>query len=237
MTTFIVLLVLLFLTKPLAFMPECVLSAIVFLIGIDLIDLKGMRRIYARRRSEFWIAVITALTVVLVGVEQGILLAIVLSLIDHTQRGYRPTNAVLVRAESGTWRPQPVATGAQVLPGLMIYRFTHSMYYANSQRLAEEVSTLVNTADPPLRWFCIDASAVDDVDYTAAETLASIHDMLRDKGVQLAMSQVMDTVKADDRYALGEGFADVGFYDTLNDVVRAYERSAGGMTPGQDDSI
>ncbi len=93
-TTVVVLLVLLFLTAPLAYLPEAVLSAVVFLVGIDLIDLQGMRRIFAERRSEFWVALITAVMVVLVGVEPGILLAISLSLIDHTRRGYRPKNVV-----------------------------------------------------------------------------------------------------------------------------------------------
>ncbi len=116
-TTAIVLLVLLFFTGPLAYMPEAVLSAVVFLIGIDLIDLAGMQKIYRERRSEFWVALITTLMVVFVGVEQGIILAIVLSLIDHTRRGYRPKNAVLVPDESGVLRPQPVTSGAQALPG------------------------------------------------------------------------------------------------------------------------
>src|SRR6516162_7546186 len=88
-TSIIVLIVLLFLTAPLAYLPEAVLSAVVFLVGIDLIDVEGLRSIYAQRRSEFWVAVITTLMVVFVGVEQGILLAIVLSLIDDTRRGYR----------------------------------------------------------------------------------------------------------------------------------------------------
>ena len=111
-TTVIVLLVLLFLTAPLAYMPEAVLSAVVFLIGVDLIDLKGMRIIFSQRRSEFWVALTTTLMVVFVGVEQGILLAIVLSLIDHTRRGYRPKNAVLVPSESGVWHAQPVENRA-----------------------------------------------------------------------------------------------------------------------------
>jgi len=72
-TSLIVLLVLLFLTGPLTYMPDAVLSAVVFLIGIDLIDVKGMRSIFIRRRSEFWVALTTALMVVFIGVEQGII--------------------------------------------------------------------------------------------------------------------------------------------------------------------
>ena len=226
-TTVIVLLVLLFLTAPLAYMPEAVLSAVVFLIGLDLIDLKGMRKIFSQRRSEFWVALVTALMVVFVGVEQGILLAIVLSLIDHTRRGYRPKNAVLVPAESGAWRAQPVATKAQAIPGLLIYRFTHSLYYANSQQLSEEILDLVNSAEPPLRWFCLDAAAVDDVDYTAAETLRSLFGILKEKGIRLVVAQVLDDVKAESRYHLSQLFGEDAFYETLGDVMKAYRQQMG----------
>jgi MFS superfamily sulfate permease-like transporter len=226
-TTVIVLLVLLFLTAPLAYMPEAVLSAIVFLVGVDLIDIKGMRSVFVQRRSEFRVALITTLMVVFVGVEQGILLAIVLSLIDHTRRGYHPKNALLLPGESGNWQAQPVASRTQALPGLMIYRFTHSMYYANSQQLSEEVTGLAETARPPLRWLCIDASAIDDVDYTAAETLRSIFGILRKRGIRLVVAQVMDDVKAESRYELGRLFGEDAFYDTLDDVVRAYRQQSG----------
>jgi len=223
-TAVIVLLVLLFLTGPLAYMPDAVLSAVVFLIGVDLIDVKGMQSIFAQRRSEFWVALITALMVVFVGVEQGIILAIVLSLIDHTRRGYRPKNVVLVPSESGVLRAQPVATHAQAAPGLLIYRFTHSMYYANAEQLSEEITGIVNSADPALRWFCLDASAVDDVDYSAAETLRSIFGILKEKGIRLVVAQVLDDVREESRYKLRQLFGEDAFYDTLDDVVKDYRK-------------
>jgi MFS superfamily sulfate permease-like transporter len=226
-TVLIVLLVLLFLTGPLAYMPDAVLSAVVFLIGVDLIDIKGMQSIYEQRRSEFWVALITALMVVFVGVEQGIILAIVLSLIDHTRRGYRPKNVVLVPSETGVLRAQPVATHAQAEPGLLIYRFTHSMYYANSEQLSEEISALVNDADPPIRWFCLDASAVDDVDYSAAETLRSIFGVMKGKGVRLVVAQVLDDVREESRYKLRQLYSEDAFYDTLDDVVQDYRKQTG----------
>jgi MFS superfamily sulfate permease-like transporter len=226
-TALIVLLVLLFLTGPLAYMPEAVLSAVVFLIGVDLIDIKGMKSIFAQRRSEFWVALITALMVVFVGVEQGIILAIVLSLIDHTRRGYRPKNAVMVPSASGLLHAQPVATRAEAVPGLLIYRFTHSMYYANAEQLSEQITALVNSAEPPLRWFCIDASAVDDVDYSAAETLRSIYTTLKDKGIRLVVAQVMDDVREESRYNLRQLFGEDAFYDTLEDVIKDYRQKTG----------
>jgi high affinity sulfate transporter 1 len=223
-TVLIVLLVLLFLTGPLAYMPEAVLSAIVFLIGVDLIDIKGMQSIYEQRRSEFWVALITALMVVFVGVEQGIILAIVLSLIDHTRRGYRPKNVVLVSGESGVWRAKPVATRAQALPGLLIYRFTHSMYYANAEQLSEEITDLVNNADPPLRWLCLDASAVDDVDYSAAETLRSIFGILKEKGIRMVVAEVMDDVRQQSRYRLRQLIGADAFYDSLEEAVEDFRK-------------
>jgi MFS superfamily sulfate permease-like transporter len=220
-TATIILLILLFLTGPLAYMPEAVLSAIVFLIGVDLIDLKGMRSIFEQRRSEFWVALITAIMVVVLGVEQGILLAIALSLIDHTRHGYRPKNAVLVRRESG-WQPEPVATAAQAAPGLVLYRFTHSLYYANSEQLSEEISFLCNTAEPPVRWLCLDVSAVDDIDYSAAEVIRSIYARLRARGVRLVVTGVMEDVQAASRYRFAQLFGRDAFYDTLDDVLNAY---------------
>jgi MFS superfamily sulfate permease-like transporter len=199
----------------------------VFLIGIDLIDVKGMKTIYDQRRSEFWVALITAAMVVFVGVEQGIILAIVLSLIDHTRRGYRPKNVLLKPTESGVWRPQTVSSMTQAAPGLLIYRFTHSMYYANAELLSEQVTELANEADPPLRWLCIDASAVDDVDYSAADTLRSLFGILQEKNIRLVVAQVMDDVREESRYRLRELFGEDAFYDTLDDVMRDYQKQQG----------
>ena len=226
-TSVIVLLVLLFLTGPLAYMPEAVLSAVVFLIGVDLIDFKGMCSIFTQRRSEFWVALITTLMVVFVGVEQGIIFAIVLSLIDHTRHGYHPKNAVLVQEESGIFHAQPVVSKAEALPGLLIYRFTHSMYYANTQQLTEEVLQLVNNAEPPLRWFCIDLAGVDDIDYSAAETLRSIYGILEEKGVRLVVAEVLDDVRTESRYNFRSLFGEDAFYTTLDEVVNAYRQKAG----------
>jgi len=229
----IVLLVLLFLTAPLAFMPEAALSAIVFLIGIGLIDLAGMRKIFAQRRSEFWVALITALTVVVVGVQQGILLAIALSLIEHTRYGYRPKNAVLVPGESGVRQPRPVATAAQAALGLVIYRFTHSLYYANCQQFSNEISFLANTTEPPLRWLCLDASAIDDVDYSAAETLRSAHAMLKARGIRLVVAEEMEEIKGTARYQLRELLGEDAFYDHLEDVVKQYRQQFNVAAPAK----
>jgi SulP family sulfate permease len=226
-TTAIVLLVLLFLTAPLAYMPEAVLSAVVFLIGVDLIDIAGMRKIFAERGSEFWVAFLTMLTVIFVGVEQGILLAIVLSLLDHTRRGYRPKNVLLKPTAEGAWKARPMTTAVQAEPGLVVYRFTHSMYYANSQQLSEEVTQLVQNADPPVKWFCFDVSAVDDVDFSAAETLRSLYATLQEHGIRMVVAEVQEDVREGSRYMFHELIGNDAFYDTVDDVRADYRAKVG----------
>ena len=95
-TAVVVALVLLFLTKPLQFLPRCVLGSIVFVIAVKLIDLRGLASIRRESPGEFVLAVITAAVVVLVGVEQGIILAMVLSLLRIVKHTYRPHTGVLV---------------------------------------------------------------------------------------------------------------------------------------------
>ena len=223
-TSVLVLLVLLFLTGPLEFMPDAVLATVVFLIGLDLVDMSGMRQIFLERPAEFWVALITALIVVFVGVKEGIVLAMFLSLVSHTRHGYRPQNTLMAPARHEGWKVQPVTTQVQFLPGLMGYRFTHSMYYANSQLLAKEVTRLTREAKPPLVWFCIVADAVDDIDYTAAATLRSLHGFLKKHGIRLVFSDVSDHVYAQlQRSGIIDLLGRDAFYATGVAVVRAYK--------------
>ncbi len=228
-TSLIVLLVLLFLTGPLANMPNAVLSAVVFVIGMELIDVKEMRKIWTQRPPEFWVALITALVVIFIGVEQGIVLAMVLSLIEHVRRSYRSKNDIVVPDKMGGWRLLPVTAPEQMRPGLLMYRFAHTMYYANAQQLSEQVADLSNGAQPPLVWFCIEASAVADVDFTAASTLRDIHGILKRQGVRLVFCNVIDLVKAElDRYQLTDLLGKDAFYGSINAVVSAYDKRSVG---------
>lgn len=230
-TSFIVLMVLLFFTAPLAYLPGPVLSAVVFLIGVELVDIIGMKKIFKERPWEFWVALITATVVVLVGVEQSILLAIFLSLVVHTRHGYRVNNMLIVPDKALGWQQQPVSAKGQVEPGLIIYRFMHNMYYANSRVLNKEIVELVESANPQLSWFCIDASAVNDVDFTSAETLRNLHGILAGQGVRLVMCAVVDEVREEfDRSNLTNLIGRDAFFQTPAAVVDAYvKRISAGM--------
>jgi len=235
----IALVVLLFLTRPLELLPEAALAAIIFLIGIDLVDIRGMRRVFFARRSEFWIGLVTALTVVFIGVEYSILFAVVASLIDHTRQGYRPHNALIIRDDGQGLRAEPIGprphtnggpklqpSSLQVEPGLMIYRFTHSIYYANTELLLSQVTELVQGASPPLKWFCIDAAAIDDVDFTGAAALRAVHETLRKTGVQLVFAHVSDEVRNTfAKYQLNGLLERDAIFDSLRTVIHAYTRA------------
>ena len=118
----------------------------------------------------------------------------------------------------------PVAKAASAAPGLVIYRFTHSMYYANCRQLADEISFLANTVEPPLRWLCIDASAVDDVDYSAAETIRSVYEKLKARGIRLVVTEIMDDLNTRARYRMWELIGEDAHYDRLEDVVNQYRQ-------------
>jgi MFS superfamily sulfate permease-like transporter len=222
-TAVIVVLVLQFLTTSLAYVPTAVLSAVVFLIGVELINVREMRRIYVERPWEFWVALTTTVVVVTWGVEQGIILAAVLSLLVHTRHGYRPRNVVLVTSSKGYWSTLPVSSLAQIVPGLTVYRFTHSMYYANSPLLSEQVLQLIDGARPPPHWFCIDAGAVDDLDYSAAETLRAIARTLKERGIRMVFAVLSDNVRQEmDRSELTTMVGEDAYYSTVGEVVSAY---------------
>ncbi|WP_246637459.1 SulP family inorganic anion transporter [Burkholderia catarinensis] len=185
-TAVIVLIVLLFLTKPLSLLPAAVLSAIVFMIGVKLIDVNGMRELFRMQRDEFVVALITAFVVVFVDVMHGIVAAIVLSLIAHARNSYHLRTRVLARAPSGRWIAHPVAPNVLAAPGIVVYRFEADLFYANAGRFTAEVLKLVNEASPPLRWLVIDASEINNIDYTAGKTLIQLGAELDERGVGVA---------------------------------------------------
>ena len=228
-TAFIVLVVLLFLTKPLSYMPHAVLSAVVFLIGLRLIDVKGMRNVLRLRPVEFGVALITAATVVLVGVEQGIILAILLSIVAHTRHSYRPYDRLLVRGQGNVWQSQPLESGAQARPGLMIYRFGASLYYANAARFASELGDLVKQAQPSLKWLCLAAETMDDLDYTGSAILRRGLDQLQQAGITFVLCDVQEPVLAEmKKDGLVDLIGEQHFFGDTDDVLRAYKALTAG---------
>ena len=224
-TAVMVAIVLLFLTKPLQYLPNAVLSSVVFLIGVKLIAVRGMRAIYGLRPDEFWVALVTAIVVVVLGVEQGILLAIVLSLIVHVKRHFTPHDAVVRFDPQGHIRLAEPTPGTVTEPGLVIYRFPVGIFYANAVRLSEDAMRLVNVPDPP-RWFVLHAEAIDDIDYTGAQTLLELADHLHQRGIVLAVAEASDDLRRElDRFGLTDKIGPDHYLDSLQAARQAFQNS------------
>jgi sulfate permease, SulP family len=220
-----VVLVLLFFTKPLAYLPQCVLGALVFMIAIRLIKLRSLADIRPESPGEFALAITTASVVVVVGVEQGILLAMVLSLLRVVQHSYHPHTGVMVKNEDGSWQLTPVAPGAVTKPGLVMYHFGATLFYANAGRFATELSCLVGQKPSPVRWLIVDAEAITAVDFSAARVVRELHQNLKDYGVELGFARMAWGLKADfDRHHLTEVIGPSRMFDHLHNVLATFER-------------
>jgi sulfate permease, SulP family len=192
-----VCLVLLFLTGPLKFLPTCALGAIVFVVAVRLVDLKSLRILRRNSPKEFNLAVVTAAAVVFIGVEHGILLALVLSLLQHVRHGYRPNTALIVRDPADHWRMEPLNPCKMIQPGLVIYWFGADLYYANANHFVEQAHLLVRQAPSPVHWLVVDAGAITGIDFSAARALIELQQDLAKKGVVLALARVNASLKAD----------------------------------------
>jgi SulP family sulfate permease len=223
-TAAVVAFVLLFLTGPLHYLPLCVLGAIVFTIAVGLVDVRGLRNIQRESPGEFRLALVTAAVVVVIGVEQGILLAMVLSLLRHVRHSYRPHTAVLVE-DGGQWRATPAVPGALSGPGLVIFQFGADLFYANAGRFAADVRGLVEGAATPVNWLVVDAGAITSVDYSAARVLRDLQQDLIRRRIGLVLVHTESSLRADlRRHRLSDVIGTDHIFDTLHEALAALPR-------------
>ena len=228
----VVLIVLVLFTRPLAYLPDAALAAVVFLIAVELIDVEGMRRILALRKHEFAVALLTTAAVLVLGVEYGIVLAIIASVVDHLRHSYSPLNSVLVKSPEGHWQPVPARPGARTEEGLVVYRFGTSLYYANASRLVEDIAALVGHGSP-LRWMVIDCAAIGDVDYTASAVLVKVAEHVHQHHVHLVLSCVLGPVRRQlDHYGISKALGQDAYFDTPGAALETFHSTgASGEAP------
>jgi len=230
----VVLVVLLFLTGPLQYLPHCVLASIVFTIAVGMVDVRGLRAIRLESRGEFLLALFTAAAVPAIGVEQGILLAIAASLVRHVRHSYRPHTMVLVPI-AGRLEPAPAKPGVETDPGLIVYRFGADLFYANADRFADEVRALVERAPTPVRWFVVDCSAIFDIDYTAARTVRDLLAELASRKVGVVLARVNPYIHADlVRHGVIAAVEEARIFETLHEALAAVR--SGGALAGADET-
>jgi len=216
----VVITVLIFFTAPLQYLPRCVLAAIVFTIAMGMIDVSRLRSIRRESPGEFALAVITAATVVALGVEQGILLAVALSLFRHVRHSYRPHTMVLMPSETGVWVPAPAAPGCTTTADLIVYRFGADLFYANANRFADEVRALVQCAPSPIRWFIVDCAAITDLDYSAALSMRDLLAELDRRHIVVVFARVNPYLKSDmDRHCISPVVGESRIFSTLHQAI------------------
>jgi sulfate permease, SulP family len=216
-----VALVLLFLE----YLPRCVLGALVFMIAIRLIKLRTLLAIRRESPGEFALALTTAGVVVAAGVEQGILVAMIVSLLRIVRHSYHPHTGVMVLNQLGTWDLNPVEPGKTTEPGLVLYHFGAALFYANANRFAEEVTCLVGQAPSQVRWLIVDAEAITNLDYSAARVVLELQQNLTTCGTQLGFARIRWDLRADfTRHHLTESIDPALIFNRLHDALAAFEK-------------
>jgi high affinity sulfate transporter 1 len=218
-----VLIVTLVATTVLDDMPKAVLAAIVFLIGLDLIDVLGLRLLARRRWSEFLIAAITCVVVFAVGVEQGILLAVVLSVLDLVRRQYSPRDFIIRPDGRGGVVYEKAVTGGESLPGLIIFRYDAQLFYANANRFVDDAEAIVEAAPEPVRWFVLDAGSIDDVDYSAGISLGRLLDYLTSRNITFGLARLDESLSTTlGMYGLLDRIPTEHRFSTLEEALAAF---------------
>lgn len=205
-------------------LPQPALAAIVITASIALFDLKALRRLYKIRRSEFALAVVCALGVILVGVLEGIVIAVVLAIIQFFERSWRPYTAVLGKpAEVDGYHDITRYPEATQIPGLLMLRWDAPLFFANANIFRQKVRNLVAHTEPKPVWIVVAAEPVTDVDTTAAEMLVDLDEELNAGGIHLVFAELKDPVKDKMvRYGLLETIDSSHFYPTLDTAVAAF---------------
>ena len=166
---------------------------------------------------------ITAAAVVGLSVQDGIAVAVIASIIEHLRHSYRPRNSVLVKSAAGHWLATPVTPGARTEPGLVIYRFGTSLYFANGSRLLEDLIA-IGAQGEPLRWFVLDGAAIGDVDYTASALLSGTVAHLHQRHIWFVMTSLLAPVRRQlEHYGISGAAGPDAYFETAGEALEAFQ--------------
>ncbi len=221
-----VLLSTVFLGPVIATFPVAALGAVVVYAATRLIDVAGLRRLAHFRRSELLLALSTTAAVLALDVLYGVGVAIALSILDLLRRISKPHDGVLgfVPGLAGMHDVDDYPVSRQV-PGLLVYRYDSPLFFANAEDFRRRALAAVDSADPPVVWFVLNAEAIVELDLTAADALEELRQTLAERGVVFALARV--------KYEVRQLLADAGFlaevgedrvFATLPTAVDAFTR-------------
>jgi high affinity sulfate transporter 1 len=228
----IVAVLLLFLPGLLTSLPQTALAAVVISAALSLMDLDAVRRYLRVRKTAFALSIVATLGVIFLGVLEGIVLAIILSILLFFRRNWWPYGEVLGRVDRlGGWHSLERYPDAALEDGVVVYRWEAPLFFANAGIFRQEVRGLVRRERP--RWIVLQCEAVTDIDVTAADMLERLDVELNDKGINMAFVELRDRLKDRVlRYGLYETLDRDHFYESIEralDEIRA--EGTGGPAP------
>ena len=190
----LVAVLLLFLNGLLADLPQTALAAVVIVAALSLMDLKALRHFAEVRPSSFIVSLVAMSGVILLGVLQGIVVAIVLIVLLYFRRGWWPHGAVLGAVPAlGGWHSTARYPEAIELPGIIVYRWEAPLFFANSGQFRDQIRRLVRERNPA--WIVLQCEAITDIDVTAAEMLKVLDEELNDRGIHIAFVELRDRLQ------------------------------------------
>jgi MFS superfamily sulfate permease-like transporter len=221
-------LMLVFLTGPLSRFPTAALGAMLIVAAVRLFDMSTLRTLARTDWRELLVALVTLVGVLAVGLLQGIVLAIALSLLLLLARTVRPHDAVLgaVEGVDGFQDVEEFPQGARA-PGLLVYRFDGPLFFANADYFEHRVREVVAAAPQPVEWFLLDAEAITDIDTTAADSVEAIRRELAEQGTLLVVARAKQPLRARlNRVGLFDKIGKHWFYPSIRSAVAAFDARA-----------
>ena len=223
-----ILLVLLFLTAPIAYLPKAVLGAVIITAAIGLIEPAVWRELSSTDRVELAIAAVTAVGVILTGVLEAIIFAVGLSMIDVVRRSARPHDAVLGWVDSlGRWADVARHDDAKVTPGVVVYRLDDRLFFANASYFKGRVQEALRGAPTATTALVLDAEAMTHIDSAGLQALEDLAGTLDDDGIALHLARAKHGI--DDR--ITERVTGARSHGTVRGAVRAAVRDQAELRP------
>lgn len=176
-----------------AYVPSTVLDGIVLGIGIHLLKISELKAIYRARKDEFFAAMLALVVVAFVGVEQGVLLAVVVAIIERARRAYRPEDEVtLQNGVVGDREHERLgALPPSALDGVLVYRFDSPLFFANATHFDERIRAVIEATTPAPTTVVIDAAAMDDIDVTGCNVITRLAQDLEAKGTKVVITELV----------------------------------------------
>jgi len=177
-------------------LPNSALAAVVIVAAFRLVDLRTLRRLARARPTSLVLSLAATLGVVFLGVLEGVIVAVALSILFFFRRFWWPEDEQLGRVPGlRGWHGVDRFPEAQTLPGVLLYRFEAPLFFANARVFEERVRDLVRAADPPVETVVLQCEAISDIDVTAADVLAELHQELEDQGIELVFVELRDRLQ------------------------------------------